>query len=46
METEGEVSRIYKAYGMADNFSRIEDDDVHASTKKNREAMYAFFRNI
>jgi len=44
METEGEVSRIYKAYGMADNFSRIEDDDVHASTKKNREAMYAFFR--
>jgi len=43
-ETESEVSGIYKAYGMADNFSRTEDDAPHASTKKNREAMYAFFR--
>ena len=44
METEAEVAGIYKAYNAADNFSRVEDDDVHASTKKNREAMYAFFR--
>jgi hypothetical protein len=44
METEAEVAGIYKAYNSADNFSRVEDDDVHASTKKNREAMYAFFR--
>jgi hypothetical protein len=43
-ETETEVSRIYEAYGAKSNFSRVEDDDVHASTKKNREAMYAFFR--
>jgi len=43
-ETEAEVSRVYEAYGAKGNFSRIEDDDVHASTKKNREAMYAFFR--
>lgn len=44
METETEVSRIYKSYGKPENFSRVEDDDVHASTKKNREAMYSFFR--
>ncbi len=44
METEKEVSRIYKAYGMEDNFSRVEDDAPHMSTKKNREAMYAFFQ--
>jgi len=45
METEKQVAEIYKAYGKPENFSRVEDDDVHASTKKNREAMYAFFRN-
>jgi hypothetical protein len=44
LETENEVSRIYKAYDKEDNFSRTEDDAPHASTKKNREAMYAFFR--
>lgn len=44
LETEKEVSRIYKAYGKEDNFSRTEDDAPHASTKKNREAMYAFFQ--
>lgn len=43
-ETQEEVSRIYKAYGMTDNFSRTEDDAGHESTRKNREAMYAFFR--
>ncbi len=44
METEQEVGRIYKAYGKAENFSRCEDDAAHASTKKNRESMYAFFQ--
>ena len=44
METEKEVAAIYKSYGQEDNFSRIEDDAPHASTQKNREAMYAFFR--
>jgi hypothetical protein len=43
-ETEAEVSRIYEAYSAKGNFSGVEDDDVHASTKKNREAMYTFFR--
>jgi cephalosporin-C deacetylase-like acetyl esterase len=44
METEKEVSRIYAAYGKPDNFSRAADDAGHESTKKNREAMYAFFQ--
>jgi dienelactone hydrolase len=44
LETEKEVARIYKAYGKEDNFTRTEDDAPHASTVKNREAMYAFFR--
>ena len=44
IETEKEVSLIYKAYDRADNFSRAEDDAAHASTVKNREAMYAFFQ--
>lgn len=44
METEKEIAGLYKLYGETGNFSRIEDDDGHASTKKNREAMYAFFR--
>ena len=44
METEREVSRIYATYGMQDNFGRVEDDYPHASTRKNREAMYAFFQ--
>lgn len=44
METEKEVAEIYRMYGEEENFSRVEDDDGHASTKKNREAMYAFFR--
>jgi hypothetical protein len=44
METEKEVEGIYKAFGKEDNFSRVEDDAPHASTKKNREAMYAFFQ--
>ena len=44
METEKEVSLIYKAYGRASDFGRAEDDTSHASTRKNREAMYAFFQ--
>lgn len=44
IETEKEVSRIYKAFGKEENFSRAEDDAGHASTRKNREAMYSFFQ--
>lgn len=43
-ETAKEVSRIYKAYNKEDNFNMVEDDAPHASTQKNREAMYAFFQ--
>lgn len=43
-ETAKEVSGIYKAYGKEENFGMVEDDAPHASTKKNREAMYAFFQ--
>jgi len=43
-ETSKQVQRIYDAYGASENFQKIEDDDGHASTKKNRERMYAFFR--
>lgn len=43
-ETAKEVSGIYKAYGQEENFGMVEDDAPHASTKKNREAMYAFFQ--
>ncbi len=43
-ETAGEVSVIYKAYGKPDNFGMVEDIGGHESTRKNREAMYAFFQ--
>lgn len=43
-ETALEVSRIYQAYDQKENFGMVEDDAPHASTKKNREAMYAFFQ--
>lgn len=43
METAMEVSGIYKAYGKTGNFKMVSDDAAHASTKKNREATYAFF---
>ena len=43
-ETAEEVRRIYGAYKNEDAFGMIEDDAPHASTKKNREAMYAFFQ--
>ncbi|HSL85758.1 MAG TPA: acetylxylan esterase, partial [Bacteroidales bacterium] len=44
IETEKEVSEIYETYNLQDNFLRVEDDAGHASTLKNREAMYAFFQ--
>ena len=44
IETEKEVACIYKYYGKESNFGRVEDDSGHASTEKNREALYAFFQ--
>ncbi len=43
-ETFAEVSRIYRMLDAGDLLQMTEDDNVHASTKKNREAMYAFFQ--
>lgn len=45
-DTYREVSRIYDAYGAADQFRMVEDVANHASTKRNREAMYAFFQEV
>lgn len=44
MDTEIQVAEAYKSFGKPENFSRVEDVAGHASTLKNREAMYAFFR--
>jgi len=43
-ETYKEVKKAYKAFGKEDNFCMTEDDAPHDSTRKNREAMYAFFQ--
>ncbi|MEZ4810686.1 MAG: alpha/beta hydrolase family protein [Allomuricauda sp.] len=43
-ETFQEAQRMYTALGVPENLSMVEDDDRHTSTKKNREAMYAFFQ--
>lgn len=43
-ETFDEVKRFYAGLGAADDVYMVEDDDGHASTRKNREAMYAFFQ--
>lgn len=44
-ETYSEVKRIYELCGKPDNIDITEDDYGHGYTKKNREAMYAFFQN-
>jgi cephalosporin-C deacetylase-like acetyl esterase len=43
-ETFREVRSIYEAYGKPYNIDMAEDLEGHATTVKNREAMYAFFR--
>jgi hypothetical protein len=43
-ETYQEVKQYYQVLGSAEHIDMVEDDSVHASTKKNREAMYAFFQ--
>lgn len=39
-----EAKLAYQAFGQPDNLQKAEDDTVHASTRKNREAAYAFFQ--
>ena len=43
-ETYKEVKRVYGIMGQADNLELVEDDGPHGSTKKNREALYAFLQ--
>jgi cephalosporin-C deacetylase-like acetyl esterase len=43
-ETYDEVKKAYKTFGKEDNLSMTEDDAPHDSTRRNREAMYAFFQ--
>lgn len=43
-ESYAEASRMYQALGAGDKLIMVEDDTVHRSTEKNREAMYAFFQ--
>ena len=39
-----EAKIAYQIYGAKDNLQMVEDDAGHTSTKKNREATYAFFQ--
>jgi len=43
-ETFREVMKTYKAFGKEENLGMVEDDNIHSSTLKNREAVYAFFQ--
>lgn len=43
-ETIREVERIYELLGAANNFGSSEDFGGHGYTRKNREALYAFFQ--
>tara|TARA_Y100001980_G_C14556806_1_gene350615 strand:- start:26862 stop:29000 length:2139 start_codon:yes stop_codon:yes gene_type:complete len=39
-----EAKKAYEAMGKSEYLQMTEDDDIHFSTQKNREAMYAFFQ--
>jgi hypothetical protein len=43
-ETYASLKDIYSTFGKPDNIEMTEDDGGHGYTKKNREAMYAFFQ--
>lgn len=43
-ETLAEAKRLSERVGIPDNLEITEDDFGHGYTKKNREAMYAFFQ--
>ena len=43
-EAYKEAKEMYTSLGVPENITMVEDDDKHTSTKKNREAMYAFFQ--
>lgn len=43
-DTYKEAKKAYSALGASSHMKKVEDDAGHASTVKNREATYAFFR--
>jgi dienelactone hydrolase len=43
METYQEAKKGFEALGAGENLVLSVDDDVHSTTKKNREALYGFF---
>ena len=43
-DSYNEAKRMYEALNSGENLILVEDDTVHRSTQKNREAMYAFFQ--
>lgn len=43
-ETYDELKRVYTIFGKPENIEITEDDHGHGYTKKNREALYAFFQ--
>lgn len=43
-ETYEEVSQVYKLFNKENDFGIVTDDAPHASTKKGRENIYAFFQ--
>ena len=43
-ETYDEIKDVYSIFGKPENITKTEDDYHHGYTKKNREAMYAFFQ--
>jgi dienelactone hydrolase len=43
-ETYREAGKAYAALGAEGNLQMTEEDHVHGFTRKNREAMYAFFQ--
>ncbi|MEM8966609.1 MAG: acetylxylan esterase [Bacteroidota bacterium] len=44
-QSYSEIKHAYKALDNESNINMSEDDSTHASTTKNREAMYAFFQD-
>lgn len=45
-ETYREAKKAYEAFGKPENLILAEDDNIHGSTKKNREAVYGFFQKF
>lgn len=43
-ETYSELKRVYTIFGDTGNIEIVEDDYGHGYTRKNREALYAFFQ--